>query len=314
MPQKAPPDDITAISTEEIAIIEKILGRSNTETEREMMRKGLAQKRASAKAVRTSPLIRDHDPAFAFDARLPDTILPKPGVKVSLSKAKVLRYNSATESLETLAFASVSELSRLIKSRKVTSTALTEMYLGRLKKFDTELFCVVNLCEERALREAAQADKEIALGKYRGPLHGIPYGLKDLFAATGTKTTYGAPPYKDQVLDYDAIVTVRLKEAGAVLIAKLSMGELAMGDVWFGGKTRTPWNTKNGSSGSSAGSASAVAAGLVGFAIGTETLGSIVSPCRNCGATGLRPATGRWPFRGRWTRLALSAEASRTVP
>jgi Asp-tRNA(Asn)/Glu-tRNA(Gln) amidotransferase A subunit family amidase len=300
MPQKAPPDDIIA---SEIAIIEKILGRNNTEIEREMMRKGLVEKQANAKAVRTSPLIRDYDPAFVFDARLPDTILPKPGVKVSLSKAKTLRYSTITDNPESLAFASVSELGRLVKNRKVTSFALTQMYLGRLKKYDPQLFCVVNLCEERALHEATEADREIASGKYRGPLHGIPYGLKDLFAATDTKTTYGATPYKDQILDYDATVTARLREAGAVLIAKLSMGELAMGDVWFGGKTRTPWDVSKGSSSSSAGSASAVAAGLVGFALGTETLGSIVSPCRNCGTTGLRPTFGRVSRQG---AMALS--------
>jgi Asp-tRNA(Asn)/Glu-tRNA(Gln) amidotransferase A subunit family amidase len=297
MPQQTPPEDITI---SEVAIIEKILGRSSSEAEREMMRKGLAEKRTNAKTVRTSPLAHDYDPAFVFDARIPGTPLPKPGVKVSLSRGKSLKYDDNPESL---AFASVVDLGRLLKSRKVTSLTLTQMYLSRLKKYDPQLFCVVNLCEERAIREAAQADKEIAAGKYRGPLHGIPYGLKDLFAATGTKTTFGAPPYKDQFLDYDATVTARLREAGAVLIAKLSMGELAMGDVWFGGRTRTPWDVSKGSSGSSAGSASAVAAGLVGFALGTETLGSIVSPCRNCGTTGLRPTFGRVSRHG---AMALS--------
>jgi Asp-tRNA(Asn)/Glu-tRNA(Gln) amidotransferase A subunit family amidase len=177
------------------------------------------------------------------------------------------------------------------------------MYLDRLKMYGPRLLCVVSLCEASALEEAAQADSEMASGKYRGSLHGIPNGLKDLFAARGTRTTYGARPYADQVFDYDATVTERLRDAGAVMVAKLTRGELAMGDVWFGGMTRNPWKPETGSSGSSAGSASAVAAGLVGFALGTETLGSIISPCNVCGATGLRPTFGRVP---RYGAMALS--------
>ena len=170
---------------------------------------------------------------------------------------------------------------------------LTKLYLARLKRFDPLLKCVVTLTEDLALKQAEQADREISPGTYRGPLHGIPWGAKDLIAYPGYPTTWGATPFKDRVIDEKATVAARLEEAGAVLVAKLSLGALAQGDRWFGGKTRSPWDPRTGSSGSSAGSASAVAAGLVGFAIGSETLGSIVSPCQACGASGLRPTFGR---------------------
>src|SRR5262249_19505830 len=169
----------------------------------------------------------------------------------------------------------------------------TKLYLARLRKYDPALKCVVSLTEDLALKQADQADREIAAGRYRGPLHGIPWGAKDLIAYPGYKTTWGAAPYKEQALDAKATVARKLEEAGAVLVAKLTLGALAMGDLWFGGMTRNPWDVRQGSSGSSAGSSSAVAAGLVGFAIGTETLGSIVSPCTRCGTTGLRPTFGR---------------------
>jgi Asp-tRNA(Asn)/Glu-tRNA(Gln) amidotransferase A subunit family amidase len=184
-------------------------------------------------------------------------------------------------------------LGELIRTRQITSEALTQFFLARLKTYGPTLFNVVTLTEELALQQARRADTEIKAGKYRGPLHGIPYGAKDLLARRGYKTTWGSVPYKDQVLDYDATVIKRLEDAGAVLCAKLAMGELAMGDVWFGGKSRNPWKSEMGSSGSSAGSGSAVAAGLLPFAIGTETLGSIVSPSTVCGVTGLRPTYGR---------------------
>ncbi len=195
--------------------------------------------------------------------------------------------------IEDLAFAPVTELAQLIRSGQITSTELTRMYLARLKKYGPRLECVVTLTEDLALAQAARADEEIATGHYRGPLHGIPYGAKDLLAVKGYKTTWGAKAYEDQVINDNAAVIERLKEAGAVLVAKLTLGALAMGDVWFGGKTRNPWNTEQGSSGSSAGSAAATAAGLVGFAIGTETWGSIVSPSTRCGVVGLRPTFGR---------------------
>lgn len=194
---------------------------------------------------------------------------------------------------ENLCYYSVAELSALIKARKITSVELTKIYLARIKKFDKELFSVITLLEESALEQAEHADKEIKAGHYRGPLHGIPYGVKDLLAVKGFPTTWGSPIFKNQMIHETASVVEKLDLAGAVLVAKLSLGELAMDDVWFGGKTRNPWNTDEGSSGSSAGSSSATSAGLVAFAIGSETWGSIVSPTTVCGVTGLRPTFGR---------------------
>jgi len=191
-----------------------------------------------------------------------------------------------------LAFYSILQLASLIKNKKISSVDLTRFFIDRLKKYGDTLQCVISLTEDIAMQQAKQADDEIAKGKYLGPLHGIPYGLKDLFAVKGTKTTWGAAPYKNQVIDEDAFVYSQLKNAGAVLIAKFTLGALAMGDYWFGGRTKNPWNTRTGSSGSSAGSTSATVAGLVPFAIGTETWGSIVSPSSTCGATGLRPTFG----------------------
>ena len=192
-----------------------------------------------------------------------------------------------------LAFYTVAQLGALLRSKKITSLELTEFFLARLKKFDPQLHCVITLTEDLAREQAKRADREIAQGKFRGPLHGIPYGAKDLLAQKDYKTTWGAMPYKDQMLDYDATVITKLEDAGAVLAAKLTMGALAWGDVWYGGMTRNPWAPSTGSSGSSAGSASSVSAGLLPFAIGTETLGSIVSPSTVCGVTGLRPTFGR---------------------
>lgn len=192
-----------------------------------------------------------------------------------------------------LAFYTVAQLGALLRSKKITSLELTEFFLARLKKFDPQLHCVITLTEDLAREQAKRADREIAQGKFRGPLHGIPYGAKDLLAQKDYKTTWGAMPYKDQMLDYDATVITKLEDAGAVLAAKLTMGALAWGDVWYGGMTRNPWDPSTGSSGSSAGSASSVSAGLLPFAIGTETLGSIVSPSTVCGVTGLRPTFGR---------------------
>ena len=193
--------------------------------------------------------------------------------------------------LEDVAFWPLIHLARLIETRRVTSVELTRMYLNRLKKYNPLLNCVVTLTEELASEQAARADEEIAAGRYRGPLHGIPWGAKDLLARRGYKTTWGSEAYKDQVIDTNSTVVERLEEAGAVLVAKLTSGELARGDRWFGGRTNNPWNPAEGSGGS--GPAAATAAGLVGFAIGTETLGSIVGPSRRCGITGMRPTYGR---------------------
>jgi Asp-tRNA(Asn)/Glu-tRNA(Gln) amidotransferase A subunit family amidase len=205
----------------------------------------------------------------------------------------------ATE--EAIAFAPVWQLSRWIESRKLTSTRLTEIYLQRLERFNAQLRCVITLLPEHALAQARQADAEIGAGKYRGPLHGIPWGAKDLLDTAGIPTTYGAEPYRNRVPAADATVVERLNAAGAVLVAKLSLGALALNDIWFGGQTMNPWLLEEGSSGSSAGPGAAVAAGLVGFAIGSETGGSIVSPSMRCGVTGLRPTFGRVPRTGAMT-------------
>jgi len=271
---------------------------------------GLTRMRDSVEVIRSLKVPNSVAPAFVFD--------PVPaGMKIEtepraerdtmrMSAApNVSRLVSASVSVDSddLAFASVRELAELVKSRKVTSDALTKMYLARLKKYDPRLHFVITYTEERALAQAAAADAEIAAGRYRGALHGIPWGAKDLLAVKGYRTTWGAGGFEKQSFDYDAAVVKRLDDAGAVLVAKLSMGALASGPVWFGGMTRTPWNVKQPSSGSSAGSASAVGAGCVGFAIGTETLGSISSPVTRCGVTGLRPTFGFVPRTG---AMALS--------
>ena len=200
-----------------------------------------------------------------------------------------------------IAFAPVTALSAWLRTRQITSERLTGIYLKRLETYDPRLHCVITLTRDHALSQARAADREIAAGRYRGPLHGVPWGAKDLLDTAGIRTTYGAEPYRDRVPAKDAAVTARLNEAGAVLVAKLSLGALALNDVWFGGETRNPWVLEEGSSGSSAGPAAAVAAGLVGFAIGSETQGSIVSPSMRCGVTGLRPTYGRVPRTGAMT-------------
>nr|WP_242693133.1 amidase [Sabulibacter ruber] len=236
---------------------------------------------------------------FSFE-RKKEEFKPSAGKKVELPANK-----------EDLAFYSVRELAELLRTKKITSVELTQFYLERLKKYNSKLLCVTSFTEELAMQQARQADAEIKAGKYKGLLHGIPYGVKDLLSTKGYKTTWGSVTYKDQVIDEDATVVVKLREAGAVLVAKLTLGELAMGDVWYGGKTRTPWDLTRGSSGSSAGSASAVAAGLLPFAIGTETLGSIVSPSTACGTTGLRPTYGRVSRHG---AMALSWSMDKIGP
>ena len=219
-----------------------------------------------------------------------------PGLQINTKQNKIKWSFNKNITLPTnradLAFYSVADLSVLIKSKKISALELTQFFIDRIKQYGDSLQCVISITESIALEQAKAADAELASGKYRGPLHGIPYGLKDLFAVNGTKTTWGAAPYKDQVIAEDAYVYNRLKEAGAILVAKFTLGSLAMGDYWFGGRTKNPWNLKTGSSGSSAGSASATVAGLVPFAIGTETWGSIISPSSTCGATGLRPTFG----------------------
>ena len=238
-----------------------------------------------------------------------------PGMEFNM-KQSVIKWNipsniSVPKNKNELAFYSVPELASLIKNKKISSVELTKFFIERLKKYGDTLQCVISITEDIAIQEATQADAEIAAGKYRGPLHGIPYGLKDLFAVKGTKTTWGAAPYKDQTIDEDAFVFTKLKEAGAILIAKFTLGALAMGDYWYGGRTKNPWNLKRGSSGSSAGSTAATIAGLVPFAIGTETWGSIISPSTNCGATGLRPTFGSTSRTG---AMALSYSLDKIGP
>jgi Asp-tRNA(Asn)/Glu-tRNA(Gln) amidotransferase A subunit family amidase len=276
-----------AITPEDLAAADRVAARTYSQAQQKQMLGILTGRRKKYRELRKLGIDPNVEPAIRFDPRLPDTMVP--AGESSLKLSDHLDEPAGDE----LPFATVAQLSRLIQSRKINSTELTKLYLSRLKQFGPTLFCVVNLMEDRALREAARADEEIAAGKYRGPLHGIPYGAKDLLAAKGAPTTWGVSPYKDRIFDFDATVIQKLEQAGAVLLAKLSLGELAMGDVWFGGMTRNPWNAKEGSGGSSAGPGATVAAGLVGFAIGSETLGSIVSPCVNCGVSGLRPTWGR---------------------
>jgi Asp-tRNA(Asn)/Glu-tRNA(Gln) amidotransferase A subunit family amidase len=224
-------------------------------------------------------------------------------------------WNKVSASLPTnkndLAFYSIEQLASLIKNKKISSVELTQFFIDRIKKWGDTLQCVITITQDIAMEQAKKADAEIAAGKYRGLLHGIPYGLKDLFAVKGTKTTWGAAPYKNQVIEEDAFVYHQLKEAGAVLVAKFTLGALAMGDYWYGGRTKNPWNINYGSSGSSAGSTSATVAGLVPFAIGTETYGSIVSPSTTCGATGLRPTFGSVSRSG---GMALSYSLDKVGP
>ena len=279
-----------AVTKDMIKQAEWISGLELTEDERTRTARSVQQSLASFAELRKVDVGYDVAPALTFFP-----MAPRPAAAVKRNQATPVETPVVRrpESAEELAFLTVVELSALIRSRQVSSTELTKLYLERLKRFDPLLKCVVTFTEDVALKQAAQADREIAAGHYRGALHGIPWGAKDLISYPGYPTTWGATPFKGRVIDGKATVAARLEEAGAVMLAKLSLGALAMGDMWFGGRTRSPWDPRTGSSGSSAGSASAAAAGLVGFAIGSETLGSIVSPCRACGATGLRPTFGR---------------------
>ena len=251
------------------------------------------------------------EPALIFDPVLPGMKFETERRAMKISGASATMRSEAPKDLEQLAVSSVRELAELVRTKKVSSMALTEMYLHRLKKYDPKLKFTVTLTEERALAQAKEADKEIAAGKYRGPLHGLPWGAKDLLAVRGYPTTWGAGGFEKQVIDEDATVVQRLDQAGAVLVAKLTLGALAMGDEWFGGKTRSPWNPRQGSSGSSAGPASATAAGCVAFSVGSETLGSISSPSTRCGCTGLRPSFGLVPRTG---AMALSWSMDKLGP
>jgi len=289
------------ITVDTIASAEEVAGLHFDPQERELMLDGLKQQEQRIEALHKISLANSVSPAIKFDPLPPGKKVAPPSRRPMVRSKPTLR--AIPSDLEALAFLSVTELSDLLRRRRVTSMQLTQMYLARLRKYDPVLRCVISLTEDRALRQAAAADAEIKRGKYRGPLHGIPWGAKDLLAVRGYKTTWGAGPFKDQVIDTDATVVQRLDDAGAVLVAKLTLGELAQGDIWFGATTKNPWKVDQGSSGSSAGPASATAAGLVGFSIGSETLGSISSPSTRCGTTGLRPTFGRVPRTG---AMALS--------
>lgn len=285
--------DITA---EDLKVVERVFAIEFTDEERAALVNSVRNARRGYENVRSLPIDTTVEPPTPFHplsgraaaARAPAGVTTAP-----------LPADFATVPTgEDLAFQSARNLGALLHARKVTSVQLTRLYLDRLRKYGDKLLCVITLTPELAMRQAEQADAEIAAGKIRGPLHGVPCGVKDLLATRGIPTTWGAEPFRNQVFDVDAAVVERLRDAGAVLLAKLSMGALAQGDVWFKGRTRNPWNPTTGSSGSSAGSACATAAGLVGFSIGTETLGSIVSPSHVCRVTGFRPTYGRVSRRG----------------
>jgi len=286
------------ISRDAVRDAEKLIGFDFSDEKIDLMLPGLKEQRANYEVMRHFPISNGIPPAVLFNP-LPvgfkfeterRKFRPSPPPKIKLP-----------QNPDDLAFYSIGELAALIKSRQITSERLTQFYLARLKRIGPRLECVVTLTEDLALAQARRADREIAAGKYRGPLHGIPYGAKDLLAVRGLPTTWGAAPYTNQVSDFDATVIKRLEAAGAVLVAKTTLGELAAGETWFGGMTRNPWDLQQGSSGSSAGSAAGTAAGLFAFAIGSETRGSIVSPCDTCGVTGLRPTYGRVSRAGAMT-------------
>lgn len=298
------------ITVQTVAAAEELAGLEFSKEQREIIVDDLKQQRSQIQALHKVRLRNDVPPALLFDPVPPGAKLPerRRGQRTVRSRA-ALREMPAT--VEELAFEPVTVLSELVRRRRVTSTQLTRMYLDRLRRYDPVLKAAVTITEERALRQAAAADAEIARGRYRGPLHGIPWGAKDLLAVRGYRTTWGAAPFREQLIDQDATVVQRLDNAGAVLVAKLSLGELAWGDEWFGGMTRNPWKPEQGSSGSSAGPGSATAAGLVGFSIGSETLGSISSPSTRNGVTGLRPTFGRVPRTG---AMALSWSMDKLGP
>ncbi|MAF10871.1 amidase [Candidatus Poribacteria bacterium] len=288
-----------------IAAAEGIAGLRFTGEERELMRAAVEARLDAFAKMRGHELPNSVPPSVAF------RVGPSAAVgalHTRLSDATTVERPTRDDDLGWLPVRSLAEL---VRTRKVTSQELTSLYLDRLRQHDPALECVVTLLDDEAMSDAVQADEEIAAGHYRGPLHGIPWGAKDLLATRGHRTTWGAETFRDQVTDADATVVTRLREAGAVLVAKLTLGALAYGDVWYGGRTRNPWDIEAGSSGSSAGSAAATAAGLVGFAIGSETCGSIISPATTCGVTGLRPTFGRGSRHG---SMALSWSMDKIGP
>jgi len=302
----------TEITKEMIAGAEEISGLKFSDEERTAMVRSLQSMRGNLQQLHKEPLDQSILPAIVFDPVPPGKELAKKN-KALMVRSKV-PIMARPGSVEELAYAPVTQLSDLVRTRKVKPSELTDMYLSRLKRLDPQLHFVVNLTEERARTQAKEMDAEISRGKYRGPLHGIPWGAKDLLAVKGYPTTWGAGLYKEQTFDYEATVVKRLDAAGAILVAKLTLGSLAQGNHWWAEYTRNPWIPEQlnpGSSGSSAGPASATAAGCVGFSIGSETNGSITSPSRTCGVSGFRPTFGRVPRSG---AMALSWTTDKLGP
>jgi Asp-tRNA(Asn)/Glu-tRNA(Gln) amidotransferase A subunit family amidase len=290
--------EASKINSENIKSAETLIDLEFTPSERDSMQDALQEQLTNYKNIHKFELNNNVTPAVLFNPIPVGFTAPVKEEKLAVSDYSGTKLSADKEEL---AYYSIGQLAELIKTKQITSVELTKFYIERLKKYGPVLQSVITITEELALKQAAQADKEIAAGSYKGLLHGIPFGVKDLLAVKGYKTTWGSVPYKDQVIDEDATVVKKLTDAGGVLAAKLTMGELAWGDVWFGGMTRNPWDTSQGSSGSSAGSASSVSAGLLPYAIGTETWGSIVSPSTVCGVTGLRPTYGRVSRTGAMT-------------
>lgn len=287
---------------------QKIFALEFTDSEIDTMLEDLEGQRKSLVELRKLDIQNQVSPALNFNPLPVGYHFPD---QSNYFKVTPLQSVKMPSNRDELAFYSIPQLAALLRTRQISSVELSRFFIGRIKKYDSALLFSISITEERAMRQAKQADAEIAAGKYRGLLHGIPFGIKDLIATKDYKTTWGSVPFKEQHIDLDATVLTKLENAGAVLIAKLTLGELAMGDVWYGGKTRNPWDIKRGSSGSSAGSASAVAAGCMPFAIGSETLGSIVSPSTECGTTGLRPSFGRISKHG---AMALSWSMDKLGP
>lgn len=292
--------DGAEVTLDDLKSFEKVAGITFTDAERKEILGNVRGDKRGYESVRKLPIDYTTEPRTVFT---PIGGGSEANPKVEARPTATGKRDLKKMSDEDIAFLSVRELGSLIKSKQLSPVRLTEIYLTRLKQYGDKLLCVVTLTEERARKSAAQAEQEINSGHYRGPLHGIPYGIKDLFAVKGYPTTWGANTFEHQSFDYDATVVKKLDEAGAICLAKLSMGALALGDVWFRGTTKNPFNLAQGSSGSSAGSASATAAGLVAFGIGTETLGSVISPSTRCRITGLRPTYGR---TSRYGGMALS--------
>ncbi len=296
------------ITKEMLANAEAVVGLEFDEEERELMLQGLNRNLRRYEQLSEVPIPNGVHPALGFDPILPGRKLPTGDDSFRMSRQPDVQRPA---NLEEVAFWPVVRTAELIRTRQVSAVELARMYLDRIERYGPTLECTITVTEELALKQARRADAEIARGHYRGPLHGIPWGGKDLLAEDQYRTTWGAKPFENQVLEEDATVVTRLEEAGAVLVAKTTLGALAMGDVWFGGRTRNPWNLEQGSSGSSAGSAAATVAGLISFSIGSETLGSIVSPSTRCGATGLRPTFGRV---SRYGAMALSWSMDKLGP